>query len=231
MRPIVPISAARCRSGRRAFTLIELLVTIGIMIFVLGVTVVGYQSMFRNVGVADAASKLRAALDASRIQAIQQRRPIRFEAQLVPGTTVHQWRVISDGADPNANPTRLPEFVAVATNLGQSSTGTDGRAGDYRGAVATDEADEKSGTIIQQIAVTFGPDGSVKRWRLGGVWNQGTETYPQVDASGSTPPTTLFAIRLTNMRDTQEGQPLQQWVVVIPLTGALRAYDAEGQAY
>jgi len=249
MRPIATPAARRTRrhgftlvelpavsrSGRRAFTLIELLVTIGIMMFVLGVTVVGYQSMFRNVGVADAASKLRGALDASRVQAIQQRRPIRFEAQLVLGSTVHQWRVITDGADASANPTRLPEFVAVATNLGVSSTGVDGRAvpsGEkYRGAVATDEADEKSGTIIQQIAVTFGPDGSVRRWRLGGVWNEATKSYPQVAASGSTPPTTLFAIRLTNMRDTQEGQPLQQWVVVIPLTGALRAYDAEGQAY
>ena len=59
MRPIVPISAARCRSGRRAFTLIELLVTIGIMIFVLGVTVVGYQSMFRNVGVHSGTGRLR----------------------------------------------------------------------------------------------------------------------------------------------------------------------------
>jgi len=96
--------------------------------------------------------------------------------------------------------------------------------------VANDEADEKSGTTVQQIAVTFGPDGSVRRWRLGGV-RQSDGTYPQVAASGSAPPTTLFAIRLTNMRDTQEGQPLQQWVVVIPLTGALRGYDAEGQAY
>ena len=230
MRPIATPAARR--TSRDGFTLVELLVTIGIMIFVLGVTVVGYQSMFRNVGVADAASKLRAALDASRIQAIQQRRPIRFEAQLVAGSTVHQWRVIGDGTDPNANATRLPDFVAVATNLGLSP-GPDGRGGDFRGGATADvkaEANEKSGSEIQQIAVTFGPDGSVKRWRLGGV-RKSDGTYDPVQTSGSTPPSTLFSIRLTNMRDTRGGQPLQQWVVVIPLTGALRAYDAEGQAY
>jgi len=213
---------------RRGFTLIELLVTIGIMIFVLGITVVAFGPMFRMAGVKSASRILRGAVDGARIRAIQQRRTIRFEAQLMPGTTVHQWRVCPNGGDQTQEWRELPPFVAVSSNAGSAGTGTDGRGGTYRGAIGTSEADEGTGNV-QRIALTFGPDGALKRWVLGGVRDATNGTYPNV-ASNSTPDST-FAVRLTSMRDTQAGQKTQRWLVVIPITGGIQPFDAESEAF
>ncbi|MFW6163959.1 MAG: GspH/FimT family pseudopilin [Planctomycetota bacterium] len=222
MTALRPLRARRRpRRLRRAFTLVELLVTIGILILVLGVTVAGFQGMFRNVGVRGASRKLRAAIDMARIQAIQQRRPIRFEAQLIPGTTTHQWQVIGNAGDQTQEPRQLPDFVAVATNAGQSP-GTSGMDPPYRGAVGDESADEDSGGV-ERIAVTFGPDGSVKRWEL----RDGTESLVEQRDD----PVNLFAIRLTNLRDVQEGQFLQRWLVIIPLTGGVQPHDAGSESY
>lgn len=209
----------RPRSG--GFTLVELLVTIGIMIFVLGVTVVGFQAMFRHVGVRAASRTLRAAIDMARVQAIQQRRPIRFAARLLPGTTTHQWQVVGNAGDQSQEWRELPEFVAVATNAG-GGPGAEGRGGTYRGEVGDESADEDSGGV-QRISVTFGPDGSVKRWELG---DGGGNPVAYDDD-----PTGPFAIRLTNLRDVQEGQFLQRWLVIIPLTGGVQPYDAESESF
>ena len=202
------------------FTLIELLVTIGIMIFVLGITVVAFAPVFRTAGVKSASHLLRAAVDGARIRAIQQRRYVRFEAQPVPGTTTHQWRVCPNAGDQTQEWKNLPEFVAVATNAGLSP-GPDGRDPPYRGAAS------ESATTVQQISVTFGPDGSVKRWSVGGV-RQADGTYPDVDDDDD--PTGLFAIRLTSMRDASAGQRTQRWLVFIPITGGIQPYDAEGES-
>ncbi|MFC1805750.1 Tfp pilus assembly protein FimT/FimU [Planctomycetota bacterium] len=217
-----PTARARpTRSSRAGFTLIELLVTIGIMLFVLGVTIVGFSAMFRNVGVRSGARVLRAAIDGAKIRAIQQRRHIRFEAQLVPGSTTHRWRVTSSAGDQAREWRSLPDFVAVATNAGQSVAGVDDsyRDGTYRGAAG------ESGTLVHQIAVTFGPDGSVKRWKVGGA-RQPDDSFAVVTNNDEKDPTSLFAIRLTNMRDTRGTAPLQRWLVIIPLTGGFLPYDA-----
>lgn len=227
MRATRPARARPARRPLRAFTLIELLVTIGIMIFVLGIVVVGFQAMFRNVGVRSGSRVLRAAVDSARVRAIQQRRHIRFEAQLIPGTTTHQWHVVANAGDTAQEWKELPDFVAVATNAGQG--GADGRSGDYRGAVGNAAADE-TGDVVQRIAVTFGPNGSIRRWVLGGV-RQSSGAYPDVTSSGTNPPTGMFSLRLTNMRDAQGGKLPQRWLVIIPLTGGIQPYDAESESF
>ena len=224
MQPLPHRARRRPRRGASGFTLIELLVTIGILIFVLGISIVGFSAMFKTVGVNAGARVLRAAVDGAKIRAIQQRRHIRFEAQLVPGSTTHEWRVAASAGDVGQEWKVMPNFVALSTNAGYSSGG-DGRDGTYRGAAG------ESGTMVQMISVTFGPDGSVKRWRLGGTRNDTDGTYSTVASGESENPSTAFAIRLTNKRDTRGAQPPRHWLVVIPLTGGLQPYGAEGETF
>ena len=228
--PLPPLHRGPRIASRAAaapgFTLIELLVTIGIMIFVLGISVVGFNAMFRTTGIKRAAQLLRAAVDGARVRAIQQGRPTRFEAQLVAGSTTHQWRVCLNAGDQAQEWRTLPEFVALATNAWQgASTGTDGRASSYRGAAG------EGAITVQRICVTFGPDGSVKRFLLGGARLTGDSFTDLGTNADVDDPTGLFAIRLSSMRDVQSGQPPRRWLVFIPLTGGVQAYDIDGESF
>ena len=242
MQPLPTRAPRPLRRPANGFTLIELLVTIGILIFVLGMSIVGFSAMFKTVGVKSGARILRAAIDGAKIRAIQQRRHIRFEVQLVPGSTTHQWRVAAD-AGGNAQEWRLmPDFVKVDTNAGTSSHGADGRGGDYRpigsdvGRTGTHTFPDGSTTpvtftAVDAVSVTFAADGSVKRWAIYQryIHSSKGEYFHQWDEDEDPPD--MFALRLTNMRDTRGAEPLQRWLVIIPLTGGLQPYESEGETF
>jgi len=190
------VRARRLTDGpAAAFTLVELLATVGIMILVLSVTIVAFTPMLRRAGVKSAVRTLRSSIDAARVRAIQQRRPIRFEARVLDLST-HQWRVTSSAGDLDQEWDHLPEFVALSTNA-------DGRG--------IDDLDD-----FQSLSITFAPDGSVKRVAVNDtVWGN----------------LQVFAIRLNNMRQAseEENRALYQVLVIIPLTGGIQSYDAEGE--
>lgn len=125
--------------ARRAFTLVELLATIGIMVFVLSITVIAFAPALRSAGVKDGARRLRVAIETARIRAIQQSRHVRFEAAL-DNEDPEQWAVTSNAGDRSYQWESLPEFVAVRADVG--------------GRAFTDE--------LSSLSVTFAPDGSVK---------------------------------------------------------------------
>lgn len=128
------------RSGPRGgFTLVELLATIGIMVFVLSITIIAFAPALRTAGVKDGARRLRVAIEMARIRAIQQRRHVRFEAAL-DNENPEQWVVSPNAGDRSYQWEALPEFVAVRTDVG--------------GRSFSDE--------ISSLSVTFAPDGSVE---------------------------------------------------------------------
>ncbi len=126
--------------ARRGFTLVELLATIGIMVFVLSITIIAFAPALRTAGVKDGARRLRVALETARIRAIQQRRHVRFEAAL-DNENPEQWAVTPNAGDRSYQWEALPEFVAVRTDVG----------------------DKTFESEIWSLSVTFAPDGSVER--------------------------------------------------------------------
>lgn len=191
MRPVVH-APRRHRARAAGFTLIELLVTIGIMVLVLSFAVVAFRPIFGAAGLQSGARIVRAALDGARIRAIQQRRQVRFEAQLTPDDPKKCWRVSSNAGDLGQEWKPLPDFITVQTNAG--SGGSDGRGDCHEG--------------YERISITFGPDGSVVRYALGG-------NAPHT-------PSGLFALRLENTRDSDKTtDPPGTWIVIIPLTGGI----------
>ena len=195
----------RSPSGRRGFTLIELLVSMGIMLFVITVTVIAFTPAFGGAGLRSAARVVSAAADGARVRAIQQRRQVRFEARRILSTTKVQWQVCSTAGEVGAEWKDLPDFIVIETNVESGSCGTDGRGGTFSDA-------------NQRISLSFGPDGSVVRCSVG----------PNSDGafSNTVEPTTAFALRLQNIRDSvaTEDRPTS-WLVVIPLTGAIQSVE------
>jgi len=126
--------------ARRGFTLVELLATIGIMVFVLSITIIAFAPALRTAGVKDGARRLRVAIETARIRAIQQRRHVRFEAAL-DNENPEQWAVTPNAGDRSYQWEALPEFVAVRTDVG----------------------DKTFESEIWSLSVTFAPDGSVER--------------------------------------------------------------------
>jgi len=126
--------------ARRGFTLVELLATIGIMVFVLSITIIAFAPALRTAGVKDGARRLRVALETARIRAIQQRRHVRFEAAL-DNENPEQWAVTPNAGDPSYQWEALPEFVAVRLSFGEDPFGSE----------------------ISSLSVTFAPDGSVEK--------------------------------------------------------------------
>lgn len=210
------------------FTLIELLVVIGIISFILSVTILAVSPMFRTAGTQTAAQQVRSALDGAHIRAIQQGRQVRFEAQLVPATTTHAWRLCSDAGSATPEWEKLPDFVALATNAA-GSPGADGLGGSYDGSLPQPD----TSTRVESISVTFRPDGSVRRFRIGGERQTGSDpedpsddTFSTVSGGAEENPTNPFAVRLTSMRDTAGGEPMRRWVVIYPLTGGMQTFES-----
>jgi len=187
---------------RRAFTLIELLIVIGIVGFILTISIVGFAPMFKRAGIDKAREMLRAGLESTRIQAIQQRRLIRFEARPVPDSTTHTWHFASNAGGASPEWRQLPDFVTIATN-----------------ATAPGDAQDQDGDTVVggggaypdifNISLTFSPDGSLRRYAV----------------NGGTPesPTSPFGLQVTDMRDTGSA-PAKRWTVIYPLTGSMRSY-------
>jgi len=126
-------------AAARGFTLVELLASIGIIIFILSLAILAVGPALRSAGTKDAARRFRAGLDSARVQAIQQRRAVRFEARRVKESP-EQWAVAPNAGAPQFEWYHLPEFVAVRTNAGSTTFDT----------------------AIESLTITFGPAATVK---------------------------------------------------------------------
>jgi len=203
-----PTSTRAGRRSRSGFTLVELMTSIGIIIFILSVTVVAFGPLMKTSGTKSASRNVRTVLEGARIRAIQQHRPVRFEAQLVKGTeaTTKQWCVTPNAGDPLHEWSKLPEFVAITLDCAAMSL-------TFTAALA-------------RVAVTFGPDGSVVRIGASKVDDKGA-------VSPLTPkdnPTDLFTLYIGNMRETATAD-FKRYVDVIPLTGGTVSRDDTGEVY
>jgi len=134
------------RTPNAAFTLIELLASIGIIVFVLSISIVAFGPALRTASVKDGARRFRVALDTSRVRAIQQRRHIRFEAQRSKESP-ETWVVTANAGDRTYQWYPLPDFVGVRTDAGSA------------------DIDDK----LESLSITFAPDGSVIRIGVDGV--------------------------------------------------------------
>jgi prepilin-type N-terminal cleavage/methylation domain-containing protein len=199
----------RRRTERQAFTLVELLIVIGIMAFMLTISIVGLAPMFRQTGIDKAREILRAGLESARIRAIQQRRQVRFEARAVENSTTYTWEFSPNAGDYSPDWKRLPDFVVVQTNAGNSPDSTNPRepAANYR-----------SVDSVASISLTFAVDGSLRRYILRDA-NDVNVAEADINSVTIEP----FALRLGDMRDTG-GVPALRYIVLYPLTGALRSY-------
>ena len=178
-----------------AFTLVELLATIGIMVFVLSLTIIAFTPALRSAGVKDGARRLRVALETARIRAIQQRRYVRFEAAL-ESESPEQWVVTPNAGDRSCQWEQLPEFVAVRTDVGGRSLDND---------------------EISSLSITFAPDGSVKTV----VVDDGA---PEVDP-GIFLIRLETTRQITGPTDEvqAEKEALYRYIEVNPLTGSIRS--------
>lgn len=195
------------RKSAAGFTLIELIVSMGIMVFVISITVIAFAPVFGASGMKSATRVVTAALDGARIRAIQQRRHVRFEAQRIPGVNKVQWRVTSSAGDVTQEWKNLPEFLVVETNVEESAAtrGDAGLGGTYS-------------STWQRISVTFAPDGSVVRCALG---SQSEGPLGEPDEV-----TAPFALKLESTRDAASAaERPRSHVVLTPLTGAIEVAD------
>ena len=207
--PLPSCLSRRASASPRAcagFTLIELIVSMGIMLFIVSMTVLAFAPVFGSAGMKSAARLVTACLDGARVRAIHQRRFVRFEAQRVPGVNKVQWRVTSSGGEVGQEWKALPEFVVVETNVEALASGdTTGLGGTFSSA-------------NQRIAVTFGPDGSVARCSVGINSEQAFGTKLEPDSP--------FGLRLTSIRDAAStADRPTKWVALIPLTGAIEIVE------
>ena len=177
-----------------AFTLVELLATIGIMVFVLSLTIIAFAPALRSAGVKDGARRFRVALETARIRAIQQRRYVRFEAAL-DSESPEQWVVTPNAGDRSYQWEPLPEFVAVRTDVGDKDFDDD----------------------LSSLSITFAPDGSVKTVVVDdgapeddpGIFLVRLETTRQITGPSD--------------EGEAERQALYRYIEVNPLTGSIRS--------
>jgi len=206
--------------SRRAFTLIELLVVMGIVGFILTVSVVGFAPMFRRASIDKALQLLRAGMESARMRAIQQGRQVRFEARPVEASTSGTWEFSSSAGDSTAEWRQFPDFVSVQTNAPDPDVENDpiGVGGEY---VAEKDLRWEPPHLRGRISLTFAPDGSLRRYVVELNDDEDDPTTDSKDADqGVIPP---FAVRVSDNRDLG-GEVPRRWVVVYPLTGSLRNY-------
>ncbi|MBM4032455.1 MAG: hypothetical protein FJ291_11810 [Planctomycetes bacterium] len=188
------------------FTLIELLASIGIIIFVLSLAILAVGPALRSAGTQDAARRVRAAIDAARVKAIQQRRAVRFEAQVAKDGAAkvivpEQWGVTPNAGDPTFEWHQLPEHVTLRTNAGSTAWG----------------AMRAYPPPISSLSITFSADASVKA-----VTVDGTEISEK-------PPTSQFLIRLHTLREAPDDEVNKgaRFIEITPLTGVLTSFGYE----
>lgn len=200
---------ARLPQAAGGFTLVELLASIGIIIFVLSLAILAVGPALRAAGTKDAARRLRATLDAARIRAIQQRRMVRFETQRANNGTAfnepEQWGATPNAGDPTHEWHSLPDLVRVQTNAGSS----DVHSG-YR--------------TINALAISFGPDASVKAIS----YREGSDLETWTDL-GATDVEKIFRIRLHTVRDApdEERRATACFIEITPLTGLITSFGYE----
>jgi type II secretory pathway pseudopilin PulG len=207
-RPRLPRSA-RSRPPLSGFTLVELLTSIGIIIFVLSLSVVAFGPALRAAGAKDACRRLRTALDVSRIRAIQQRRCVRFEAQRafsrvgsvdIPKVP-EEWAASPNAGDRQYQWSPLPEFVGIRTSLIGGGLGT------------------PYDPNLTNLGITFGPDSTIKAVYVNG-------TALSISELG------FFILRLESTRDAPlaERQQICQLIKITPLTGVVYSYGSDEAA-
>jgi len=194
----------RPRAGpAQGFTLVELLASMGIIVFVLSIAILAIGPALRGAATRDGARRMRAALDASRVKAIQQRRAVRFEAQQATDDggnlkVPEQWGVTPNAGDPTYEWHALPEFVTVDLKKG---------SGDWQSDVTA-------------FSITFGSDASVKAGSVSGS--------PLTDAELLSPITVrLYTVREAPADEVDKGTCFIQ---ITPLTGVFESFGFQEAA-
>ncbi|MBM3957324.1 MAG: prepilin-type N-terminal cleavage/methylation domain-containing protein [Gemmatimonadetes bacterium] len=200
----------RPRAGpAQGFTLVELLASMGIIVFVLSIAILAIGPALRGASTRDAARRMRAALDASRVRAIQQRRAVRFEAQVAHSgsmqNTPEQWGVTPNAGDPTFEWSALPEFVQVRTDVSGAGWST----------------------RITGLSVTFGADASVKAIRH--TTNLPVDGTPWSNVDDLDAP---FRIRLHTVREAPDAEVDKGtcFIQITPLTGVFESYGFQEAA-
>ena len=202
-----PPHRAAAPRARAAFTLVELLASIGIIIFILSITIVAFGPALRSAGTRDAARRLRVALDTARIRAIQEGRNVRLDAMCPEDTPGHpkvpeEWLVCPNAGDARYQWYPLPDFVTIRVWL------------------TTEDPLQHPPPPLSHFAITFGPDGTVASLVIGSA-------DPVADLAE-------FDIRLETTRELagtteevqKERESLYQFIRVTPLTGVIASYTA-----
>lgn len=188
----------RRRAGAAGFTLVELLASIGIIVFILSISILAVGPALRSAGTKDAARRFRAALDSARVQAIQQRRAVRFEATRIKANP-EQWAVASNVGSPQFEWYQLPEFVAVRTDAGSAEWTT----------------------AITGMSITFANDATIRAVS----YSEGSTTTP-LNATQLTSQF-LIRFHTLREASKDEINLGACFIEVTPLTGVLRSYGSE----
>ena len=194
--------------SRQGFTLVELLASMGIIVFVLSIAILGIGPALRSAGTKDGARRMRAALDAARVKAIQQRRAVRFEAQVANNGTAQntpeQWGVTPNAGDPTFEWSALPEFVEVRTDAGGADWSTD----------------------ITGLSITFAADASVKAI----TYSTGIPLSETVLTGNDL--LSPFRIRLSTLREAPDDEVDKStcFIEITPLTGVFLSYGFQEAA-
>ncbi|HUT36770.1 MAG TPA: type II secretion system protein [Planctomycetota bacterium] len=187
------------RPRARGFTLVELLASMGIIVFVLSIAILAIGPALRAAGTKDGARRLRAALDAARVKAIQQRRAVRFEAQQASDggnfKVPEQWGVTPNAGDPTYEWHALPEFVTVDIKAGSGSWQTDATA----------------------FTITFGADATVVAASVNGTALSPTDLLSAI------------TIRLWTLREAPNDEVNKGacFIEITPITGVFTSYGYE----
>ncbi|HPD14018.1 MAG TPA: GspH/FimT family pseudopilin [Planctomycetota bacterium] len=188
------------RQGIRpgGFTLVELLASIGIIVFILSISILAVGPALRSASTKDAARRFRAALDSARVQAIQQRRAVRFEATRIKANP-EQWAVASNVGSPQFEWYQLPEFVAVRTNAGNAEWTTE----------------------ITGLSITFANDATIRAV----TYSEGTTTTSL--NSNQLTSQFLIRFHTLREASADEINLGACFIEVTPITGVLRSFGSD----
>ncbi len=202
-RPTTPLPRRRTRG----FTLVELLTSIGIIMFVLSLAVLALGPALRTASTKDAARRFRSALDAARVEAIQKRRAVRFEAfrSLDPIETKkqsvavyavpEQWQATPSAGGTQVEYFALPDSVAVRTTAGGKSLSAP----------------------LTSISISFTSEATVK------------SVFVDGSPISEDPVTSQFLLRFHTLREaTADERKLGAcFIEITPLTGVIRSYGSD----